>query len=63
MREGRWKRWKRERSEEGMSETDVVAVAACGAIFSALMALAWCAGRSAGYWARVREEKEARGIR
>jgi hypothetical protein len=46
-----------------MSMTEVVAVSACAAIFSALMALAWRAGWRAGYWARVEEEKEARGIR
>ncbi len=46
-----------------MSFSEIVAIAACTAIAASLMALAWVAGRHAGYWARVQEEKDARGIR
>ena len=28
----------------------------------AVVAAAYCVGRSAGYWKRVREEKSARGV-
>ena len=46
-----------------MSVSDVVAMAACGAITGVVIVLAWVAGRHAGYWARVQEEKDARGMR
>lgn len=43
--------------------SDIVAILTCSAISMTFMVLAFKAGQNAGYWKRMQEEKDAKGIR